>query len=85
MLDGNYHGSDMVPQFMRGMWPGMTPRFTGDHAAAERPAALAKTFRKHGSRIAGFWAEPVMMNREAIAVDATTCSWPSIAAAKWVR
>ncbi len=33
------------------------------------PRSLAKTFRKHGSRMAGFWAEPVMMNREAIAVD----------------
>ena len=27
VLDGNYHGSDMLPQFMRGMWPGMAPRF----------------------------------------------------------
>ena len=33
------------------------------------PRSLEKTFRKYGSRVAGFWAEPVMMNREAIAVE----------------
>ena len=69
MLDGNYHGSDMLAQFMRGMWPGLTPRFKVVTLQPNDPRSLDKTFRKHGSRIAGFWAEPVMMNREAIAVD----------------
>jgi acetylornithine/succinyldiaminopimelate/putrescine aminotransferase len=31
--------------------------------------AVEKAFIKHGSQVAGFWAEPVMMNREAIALD----------------
>jgi acetylornithine aminotransferase len=70
VLDGNYHGSDMLPQFMRGMWPGMAPRFKVVTLQPNDFPALEKTFRKYGSRVAGFWAEPVMMNREAIALDA---------------
>ncbi len=69
VLEGNYHGSDMIPQFMRGMWPGMVRRIEVISLQPNDPEALAKTFRKHGSRIAGFWAEPIMMNREAIAVE----------------
>jgi acetylornithine/N-succinyldiaminopimelate aminotransferase len=69
VLDGNYHGTDMLPQFMRGMWPGMAPRFKVITLQPNDPRSLEQTFRKHGSRVAGFWAEPVMMNREVIAVD----------------
>jgi acetylornithine/N-succinyldiaminopimelate aminotransferase len=69
VLEGNYHGSDMLPQFMRGMWPGMTPRFKVVVLEPNDARSLERTFRKYGSRIAGFWAEPVMMNREAIAVQ----------------
>lgn len=68
VLAGNYHGSDMLPQFMRGMWPGMAPRFEVVTLQPNDSDALEKAFRKHGSRVAGFWAEPVMMNREAIAL-----------------
>lgn len=70
VLAGNYHGTDMMPQFMRGMWPGMAPTFEVVTLEPNRPEELEKVFRKHGSRVAGFWAEPVLMNREAIAVDA---------------
>ena len=59
----------MLPQFMRGMWPGMAPRFEVVTLQPNDCPALEKVFRKYGSRVAGFWAEPVMMNREAIAVD----------------
>ena len=69
VLAGNYHGSDMLPQFMRGMWPGMVPRFELVTLQPNDPESLEKAFRKHGSRVAGFWAEPVMMNREAIALE----------------
>ncbi len=69
VLHGNYHGTDMVPQFMRGMWPGMTQRVEVVLLEPNEPEALEAAFREHGSRVAGFWAEPVMMNREAIAVD----------------
>ncbi len=69
VLDGNYHGTDMVPQFMRGMWPGMARPFEVVILPPNDPAALERAFRKHRSRVAGFWAEPVMMNREAIALE----------------
>jgi acetylornithine/succinyldiaminopimelate/putrescine aminotransferase len=69
-LDGNYHGSDMLPQFMRGMWPGLVQRCEVVRVQPNEPEELTAVFRKHGDRIAGFWAEPVLMNREAIAVDA---------------
>jgi acetylornithine aminotransferase len=68
-LAGNYHGTDMLPQFMRGMWPGMAPRCELVTLAPNDPEALEKAFRQHASRVAGFWAEPVLMNREAIALD----------------
>jgi acetylornithine/succinyldiaminopimelate/putrescine aminotransferase len=69
VLDGNYHGSDMVPQYLRGMWPGLVPEVQALAIQPNDLQELEKTFRQHGSRIAGFWAEPVMMNREAIAMD----------------
>ena len=70
VLDGNYHGTDMLPQYMRGMWPGMVTRFEVIALQPNDRPALEAAFREHGSRVAGFWAEPVMMNREAIALDA---------------
>jgi acetylornithine/succinyldiaminopimelate/putrescine aminotransferase len=68
VLDGNYHGTDMVPQFMRGMWAGMLKHFQVVALPPNDTDALEKAFRKFGARIAGFWAEPIMMNREAIEV-----------------
>ena len=68
-LEGNYHGTDMVPQFMRGMWPGLLKHFEVVPLEPNEPEALERAFRKYGSRAAGFWAEPIMMNREAILVD----------------
>lgn len=69
VLNGNYHGTDMVPQFMRGMWPGMVQRCEVVLLEPNERDALEKAFRAYGTRVAGFWAEPVMMNREAIAVE----------------
>jgi len=69
-LAGNYHGSDMVPQFMRGMWTHLKRPVEVVTLEPNDPAALERAFRKHGSRVAGFWAEPILMNREAIAVEA---------------
>ena len=69
VLDGNYHGSDLVPQFMRGMWPGLVRPFEVVTLEPNDPTALERAFRRHGSRVAGLWAEPVMMNREAIALE----------------
>lgn len=68
-LAGNYHGSDMVPQFMRGMWTHLRTPVEVVTVEANDPDKLQSAFRKHGSRVAGFWAEPILMNREAIAVQ----------------
>ena len=69
VLSGNYHGTDMVPQWMRGMWPGLLQRCEVVSLEPNDGEALERAFRSHGERVAGFWAEPVLMNREAIAVQ----------------
>jgi adenosylmethionine-8-amino-7-oxononanoate aminotransferase len=69
VLEGNYHGSDMVPQFMRGLWPHLARPVEVVTLEPSDQAGLEAAFRRYGERIAGFWAEPVMMNREAIAVE----------------
>jgi acetylornithine/succinyldiaminopimelate/putrescine aminotransferase len=69
-LAGSYHGTDMVPQFMRGMWAHLARPFEALTVEPNDAGALGKVFREHGHRIAGFWAEPVLMNREAMAVKA---------------
>jgi len=69
VLDGNYHGTDLFAQRLRGMWP---EYFCNVEVVAVQPNdgdELAAVFAEHGERIAGFWAEPVMMNREAIPVE----------------
>ncbi len=69
VLDGNYHGTDMVPQSMRGMWPGLLRQINVVTVQPNDSAELEAAFRKHGPRVAGLWVETVMMNREAIALD----------------
>ncbi len=68
-LAGNYHGTDMVAQTMRGMWPGLVSGMETVQVEPNDPDMLRKTFRTYGGRVAGFWAEPIMMNREAITVS----------------
>jgi len=65
-LDGNYHGTDVFAQYLRGMWP---QYFANVEVVMVQPNdgdELEGVFAQYGERIAGFWAEPVMMNREAI-------------------
>ena len=69
VLGGNYHGTDLVPQFMRGLWEKLVLNLEVVTLEPNDAEALVAAFRQYGSRIAGFWAEPVMMNREAIAVE----------------
>lgn len=69
VLDGNYHGTDMVPQHMRGMWPDMLRQIKVVMVQPNDSAGLEAAFLKHGPRVAGMWVETVMMNREAIALD----------------
>lgn len=69
VLDGNYHGTGMVSQNLRGMWG---PYIRNIKVVAVEPNncdQLERAFNRHGEKIAGFWAEPVMMNREAILVE----------------
>ena len=69
-LAGNYHGTDMVAQTMRGMWPGLVSGMETVQVEPNEPDGLRAAFARYGRRVAGFWSEPIMMNREAIAVDA---------------
>jgi acetylornithine/N-succinyldiaminopimelate aminotransferase len=69
VLEGNYHGTDVAAQFLRGLWPGWPRPFEVVSLPPNEPAALERAFRRHGRRMAGFWAEPVMMNCEALALD----------------
>lgn len=68
-LAGNYHGTDMLLQAMRGMWQGLVTGIETVEAEPNDHAALRDAFARYGRRIAAFWAEPVMMNREAILVE----------------
>ena len=68
-LSGNYHGTDIVAQAMRGMWKGLLRNLKTVQLEPNDAQALQDAFRQYGARVAGFWAEPVMMNREAILVD----------------
>lgn len=68
-LIGNYHGTSIVAQAMRGMWEGCVAGLETVEIEPNDAEALRAVFATHGRRIAGFWCEPVMMNREAIAVD----------------
>ncbi|MFW6189334.1 MAG: aminotransferase class III-fold pyridoxal phosphate-dependent enzyme [Planctomycetota bacterium] len=69
-LPGNYHGTDMVAQTMRGMWEGLLAGLETVRVEPNDGAGLREVFSDFGSRVAGFWAEPVMMNREALVVEA---------------
>lgn len=69
VLTGNYHGTDIVAQTLRGMWPGL---LGGMEVVAVEPNdadALRSAFHAYCDRVAGFWAEPVMMNREAVLLE----------------
>ena len=68
-LCGNYHGTDIVAQTMRGMWPDLLAQMETVQIEPNDVNALTAVFGRYGRRIAGFWAEPVMMNREAIVVE----------------
>ena len=68
VLDGNYHGTDMIAQHLRGMWDRYVRNIEVVAVQPNDADELAAAFERHGARVAGFWAEPVMMNREAVVV-----------------
>jgi 4-aminobutyrate aminotransferase-like enzyme len=68
-LSGNYHGTDVAAQALRGMWPGLVTGMEAVQVEPNDPEGLENTFGKYGRRVAGFWFEPILMNREAVVVD----------------
>ena len=71
VLKGNYHGTDMTTQYMRGMWKRHVRNLKVVGVEPNRPEELEDAFRRFGGRVMAFWAEPVMMNREAIPLEAS--------------
>jgi adenosylmethionine-8-amino-7-oxononanoate aminotransferase len=70
VLDGNYHGTDMITQNLRGMWGRFVRNIQVVPVQPNDKQELESVFRTHRRNVAAFWAEPVMMNREAVAVEA---------------
>lgn len=69
VLKGNYHGTGIAVQYMREMWPAMIRGFEVVAVEPNKADQLEAVFAKYGERIAGLWAEPIMMNREALAIE----------------
>jgi acetylornithine/succinyldiaminopimelate/putrescine aminotransferase len=68
VLDGNYHGTGFFAQNLRGMWRPYVKNLRVVTVPPNDEEQLEKAFARYQARIAGFWAEPVMMNHEAILV-----------------
>jgi acetylornithine/succinyldiaminopimelate/putrescine aminotransferase len=71
VLEGNYHGTNMIPQFLRGQWSKFVRNIEVVSVEPNDPAELEAVFTARAGRVAAFWAEPVLMNREAIPVEAS--------------
>ena len=68
-LDGNYHGTGIAMQHLRGMWPKLVHGIRHFSLEPNDYEQIERVFAKYGERVAGFWVEPIMMNREAILVE----------------
>jgi len=69
VMDGNYHGTDMIAQNLRGMWPRFVRNLDVVAVEPNDPGGLRDAFRRSAGRVAAFWAEPILMNREAILLE----------------
>lgn len=69
VLDGNYHGTGFFSQNLRGMWRPYVRNLKVVTVQPNDGDQLEKAFARYGDKVAGLWAEPVMMNREAILVQ----------------
>jgi acetylornithine/succinyldiaminopimelate/putrescine aminotransferase len=69
VLDGNYHGTGFFSQYLRGMWGSYVRNLEVVTVQPNDGDELESVVARHQDRIAGFWAEPIMMNREAIRVE----------------
>jgi len=68
-LAGNYHGTDVLAQRLRGMWKEYVRGITFVEVEPNDVRALERAFRAHRGRVAATFVEPVLMNREAILLD----------------
>jgi len=71
---GNYHGTDIFTQRLRGMWTSFFDGCRVEFVSVEPNdrSALRQTFRRYGKRCALCIYEPIMMNREALLVERET-------------
>jgi adenosylmethionine-8-amino-7-oxononanoate aminotransferase len=69
VLKGNYHGTDMMAQALRGMWGRYVRNLEVIGVEPNDEAGLSEAFQRCGKRVAGFWAEPIMMNREVVVIE----------------
>lgn len=77
-LAGNYHGTTVTTQTLRGLWPGLAGKLAGAdayHIHALRPnqhadlAAAFERFERPPFKIAGFLHEIIMMNYGALRLE----------------
>jgi acetylornithine/succinyldiaminopimelate/putrescine aminotransferase len=68
-LAGNYHGTDVLAQRLRGMWREYVRGITFVEVEPNDSRALERAFRAHWGRVAAMFVEPVLMNREAILLE----------------
>ena len=66
VIEGNYHGTGIVSQRLRGMWPSYVSHLQVVTVEPNDIGMLQQAFADHADRVAGFWTEPILMNREAI-------------------
>ncbi len=71
VLNGNYHGTNMIPQFLRGLWGRYVRNLEVVSVEPNAAGELEAVFAARPGRVAAFWAEPILMNREAIPLDAS--------------
>jgi len=67
-INGNYHGTDIMMQRLRGMWPEFFSNAVFETVEPNDCDGLEKIFRRHGNLVAAFFCEPLLMNREAILI-----------------
>lgn len=68
-LDGNYHGTDVLAQRLRGMWRRYFRRLKVVQVEPNDIGGLRKVFQTYRRRVAALLVEPILMNREAILLE----------------
>ena len=70
MQEGNYHGTDFLEQYLRGMWEWLFTNVIVEFVQPNNIDKLCEAFRKYESgrkeKVAAVMMEPVLMNNRAI-------------------